>query len=176
MSICNKHLYCEKCECFINNMCFEPYTLNDLTTKYGKEPKKRYCGYNPIDTSERREKIRTMMGLDKDFNLHDVLVTQKNCLCIDDSYKNIDCYTLQHIVDMICFDEYDLNDFHLVEIPNSDTFHFQNSKNNKHFFVIRIYGQPDIHGEPDDHWTFAYITADQKIAHTQTIKEAVENC
>ena len=70
MSICNKHLYCEKCECFINNMCFEPYTLNDLTTKYGKEPKKRYCGYNPIDTSERREKIRTMMGLDKDFNLH----------------------------------------------------------------------------------------------------------
>ena len=87
-------------------MCFEPYTLNDLTTKYGKEPKKRYCGYNPIDTSERREKIRTMMGLDKDFNLHDVLVTQKNCLCIDDSYKNIDCYTLQHIVDMICFDEY----------------------------------------------------------------------
>ena len=119
MSICNKHLYCEKCECFINNMCFEPYTLDDLTTKYGKEPKKRYCGYNPIDTSERREKIRTMMGLDKDFNLHDVLVTQKNCLCIDDSYKNIDCYTLQHIVDMICFDEYDLNDFHLVEIPNS---------------------------------------------------------
>ena len=176
MSICNKHLYCEKCECFINNMCFEPYTLNDLTTKYGKEPKKRYCGYNPIDTSERREKIRTMMGLDKDFNLHDVLVTQKNCLCIDDSYKNIDCYTLQHIVDMICFDEYDLNDFHLVEIPNSDTFHFQNSKNNKHFFVIRIYGQPDIHGEPDDHWKFAYITADQKIVHTQTIKEAVENC
>ena len=103
-------------------------------------------------------------------------MTQKNCLCIDDSYKNIDCYTLQHIVDMICFDEYDLNDFHLVEIPNSDTFHFQNSKNNKHFFIIRIYGQPDIHGEPDDHWTFAYITADQKIVHTQTIKEAVENC
>ena len=77
--------------------------------------------------------------------LYDVLVTQKNCLCIDDSYKNIDCYTLQHIVDMIYFDEYDLTDFRLVEIPNSDTFHFQNSKNNKHFFVIRIYGQPDIH-------------------------------